>query len=45
MLYFSSDGDIEYAVPQEMDPDMEDACEKFIAENEARWLSDHTSSS
>jgi len=40
-----SDGDIEYAVAREMDPDMEDEYEKFIAENEARWLTDYKSSS
>jgi len=40
-----SDGDIQYAVAREMDPEMEDAYEKFVAENEAHWLTNHTSSS
>jgi len=40
-----SDGDIEYAVPHEMDPDMEDEYEKFIAENESQWLTGHKTSS
>jgi len=41
----SSDGDIEYAVAREMDPDMEEEYEKFIAENEATWLTNHKPSS
>ena len=40
-----SDGDVQYAVPRGMDPDMEDDYERFVAENEAQWLSNHTSSS
>jgi len=45
LLCLCSDGDIQYAVPREMDPDMEDEFEKFIAENEAQWLTDYKSSS
>lgn len=41
----SSDGDIEYAVAREMDPDMEEEYEKFIEENEAQWLTNHKPSS
>jgi len=36
-----SDGDIAYAVAHEMDPDMQDEYEKFIAENESQWLTNH----
>ena len=45
LLCLISDGDIEYTVAREMDPDMEDEYEKFIAENEAQWLSNYKSSS
>jgi len=45
LLCSSSDGDVEYAVPRGMDPDMEEDYEKFVAENEAQWLSKHTSTS
>jgi len=38
MWCLCSDGDIEYTVAREMDPEMQDDFERFIAENEAQWL-------
>jgi len=44
-VVFSSDGDIAYAVERDMDPDMEDEYEKFIAESDPQLLSNRVSSS
>lgn len=45
MLCVSSDGDVEFAVAWEMDPEMEDEFEKFVAENETDWLTNGKPSS